>query len=479
MDYIQKVADKHDVTKHVRYDKNVDRLQFVEESHIWKVYTKEGDEFSAHFIISAVGQLHHPKIPKFEASNQFKGESLHTAQFRSKKVELGNFVGKRVAVIGTGASAIQLIPELQKVSKKIHLYQRTPSYIFPKFRFSHMEEKMMQKYPLFRSQVRKFLVWFPDVFLFSAFQSFSWWGVICRQTLTSVCNLNLRCNMKNVRKRDVLIPHYPIGAKRILFSDDFYPAVDKPNVEINSTGINKLNNVGIINLDGSVTEVDTIVYATGFITNPFLYGISVIGRSNKQLWDDEKGAHAYLGVTTSGFPNLFFLYGPNTNTGHASVILFLEEQVKFVLRAIHHVKVNGHKSIEVKSFVEDAFNEEIQKVSKELCFTKVVNSWYLFNGRLINNWIGSVQQYVDRISGINFSKDFEFHGQGDLLDERISSDSEIVGPVGTDRVDLVQNRRKINFNGIFSAVMRIPFYSAMIANQVIQIGMKLMTSKLA
>ena len=285
--------------------------------------------------------------------------------------------------------------------------------------------------------------------------------------------------MKNGRKRDVLIPHYPIGAKRILFSDDFYPAVDKPNVEINSTGINKLNNVGIINLDGSVTEVDTIVYATGFITNPFLYGISVIGRSNKQLWDDEKGAHAYLGVTTSGFPNLFFLYGPNTNTGHSSVILFLEEQVKFVLRAIHHVKVNGHKSIEVKSFVEDAFNEEIQKVSKELCFTKVVNSWYLFNGRLINNWIGSVQQYVDRISGINFSKDFEFHGQGDLLDERISSDSEIVGPVGTDRVDLVQNRRKINFNGIFSAVMRIPFYSAMIANQVIQIGMKLMTSKLA
>ena len=133
----------------------------------------------------------------------------------------------------------------------------------------------------------------------------------------------------------------------------------------------------------------------------------------------------------------------------------------------------------MKSFVEDAFNEEIQKVSKELCFTKVVNSWYLFNGRLINNWIGSVQQYVDRISGINFSKDFEFHGQGDLLDERISSDSEIVGPVGTDRVDLVQNRRKINFNGIFSAVMRIPFYSAMIANQVIQIGMKLMTSKLA
>lgn len=265
-----------------------------------------------------------------------------------------------------------------------------------------------------------------------------------------LCYLNLRLNVKDAEKKDKFMPRYPVGAKRTLFSNDFYPAIDQPNVQINTVGIKGIYEKGIINSDNSSTEVDTIIYATGFISNPFLYDMTVIGRSSKELWKEDKGAHAYLGVATRGFPNLFFLYGPNTNVGHTSILLFLEEQTKFVLRAMQHVKSNYHKAIEVKRAVEDTFNDEIDKVSKELSFTKIKTSWYLFNERLVNNWIGSFSEYKDSLCAINFSKEFELHGED-------SEGYSMLVNCGTGPND--GERGNSSFGMMFGMLIMIPTYA--------------------
>ena len=462
LDYIRSVANKYKIAQHISYKKTVDRLKYDEFAHIWNVHTSEGQHYKARFVISAVGQLHHPKIPKIAGCEKFNGDSIHTAQFGLKKIE--NFVGKRVAVVGTGASAIQLIPPLQKVCTKVNLYQRTPSYILPKIGFSKIEEHIIAKYPCIRNLARDFLQQYAEI-LFSAIRGKSW----AQKFLKKTCCLNLESKVRSAEKRKTLMPDYPIGTKRTLLSDEFYPAVDQSNVFIHSMGIKGIYDDGIINSDDSLTEVDEIIYATGFITNSFLHGISVIGRSNKELWKDEQGAHAFWGVMTTGFPNMFFLYGPNTNTGHASVIDFLEEQAEFVLRAMQHVKNNNHKSIEVKASVENKFNERVQKVSKDLTFAKLENSNYMHNGRLINNWIGTVGEYKAGLASIDFSEDFIIHGKDDsenygvLLDMKRGSKPESL-----------QTHTKAEFCAVASnALMRIPVYSIMIASQIIRTAVRL------
>ena len=466
LDYIREVADKHKVTKHICYSQTVSGLKYNEEAHNWSIHTMEGGEYTARFVISAVGQLHHPSIPKFAGCSEFQGESLHTAQFGSKKLD--HFIGKRVAVIGSGASAIQLVPELQKVCDQVHLYQRTPSYVLPKLGLSSVEEMILGSHRILRNVGRAFVSWVSELLIFSAISG----KAFATLSLQILFNLNLSCNVNDAKKRESLKPHYPIGAKRILVSAAFYPAMDQPNVQINSIGIKGMTKGGIINLDDSHTEVDTIVYATGFITNPFLYKISVIGKSNKELWKDGKGDRAYLGVATSGFPNLFFLYGPNTNTGHSSVILFVEEQIAFILRAMHYVKNTRHKSIEVKEYVEGAFNEDIQKGGKELSFTKVKNSWYLQNEKLVNNWTSTYPNYRKSLSDINISKQFDLDGN-----DPDGSGILINFSIGANEVE--RTRGVINtLHGLLETIVRIPVFAMLLASQGIRVILTLVRSKI-
>lgn len=476
LQYIRKVAGKYGILEHIRFGKKVESMSFVEDKDVWEVTVKNTDtdttdtdegaatvasmpqqvqqQYRAKIVVTAVGQLHHPNIPHFEGADKFTGEILHTAQFRKRAKELKDFEGKNVAIIGSGASAIQILPELQKVCKEVHLYQRTPSHILPKLTLSRIPEMIVTSIPFLRTMYRGYLEFVSEILLYKAVQGYR----LAQLVIKFLCSMNMRLHVKSTKQhsemRNSLTPSYPPGARRLLMSMDFYPAVVQPNVSVNVSGIKRVEKDGILDCNSSLTKVDVIVYATGFITNPFLFGMNVMGRSKKQLWryagadtstpgvggaagidassnnrgdrdgEHPRAAHAYLGMATRGFPNLFFMYGPNTNSGHTSVLLFLEEQAKFITRALQFMKDNNCKSIEVKEDVEDAFNREVSERSKGLSFTQIRNSWYLVNGRNVNNWVGSLGEYSERLGSIDILNDFQLHGTNNANADQEASKNE-------------------------------------------------------
>eukprot|EP00979_Chaetoceros_neogracilis_P005140 scaffold896_cov233-Chaetoceros_neogracile.AAC.10 len=361
LQYIQRVADKYDINRHIRFNQTVHCIKYREEEFVWDVLTQDGTLYKSRFVVTAVGQLHHPKIPIFRGVEKFQGSMVHTAKFGSR--QLRDYIDKNVAVIGSGASAVQLIPELQKIG---------------------------------------------EIVLLGAINGTHW----AKALLMAQCFDKMKQNIQDESLQKELTPTYPIGAKRILFSDDFYPALAKKNVHLITKGIKEIDTKKIFIVDSSQVEVDDIVYATGFVTNPFLFGMKVIGRGDKELWKDDQESHAHLGVNTHGFPNLFFLYGPNTNVGHTSILLFLEEQADFVIRSICHLNKKGYQVIEVKKRTEDAFTNEVKDRSEALPFTKVKESWYLSSrGRNTNNWVGSFREYKSRLENLNLSEDFVVDGE--------------------------------------------------------------------
>lgn len=302
-----------------------------------------------------------------------------------------------------------MIPELQKVCKNVYVFQRTPNFIAPKLSLNPTLQKIINTFTFLKWLYRRvYLEQIGEIVLLGAINGTHW----AKALLMAQCFDNMKQNIQDESLQKELTPTYPIGAKRILFSDDFYPALAKKNVHLITKGIKEIDTKKIFIVDSSQVEVDDIVYATGFVTNPFLYGMKVIGRGDKELWKDDQESHAHLGVNTHGFPNLFFLYGPNTNVGHTSILLFLEEQADFVIRSICHLNKKGYQVIEVKKRTEDAFTNEIKDRSEALPFTKVKESWYLSSrGRNTNNWVGSFREYKSRLENLNLSEDFVVDGE--------------------------------------------------------------------
>ena len=215
-----------------------------------------------------------------------------------------------------------------------------------------------------------------------------------------MANSNLRKQIKDPEMRKRLTPDYPIGAKRILFADDYYPSLTRENVELVASGVEAMTANGVTASGGTQTECDVVVFATGFYTNPFLLGMDVKGRNGARLsdhWAD--GAYAYKGTLTAGFPNLFFLYGPNTNTGSGSIIFFLERQVRYILQLIGAAK---GAPIEVKAEAEADYVDEMQRRLSTLAWVKIENSWYKDGEKIPNNWPGGMREFGKRLAKPNF-----------------------------------------------------------------------------
>ena len=318
---------------------------------------------------------------------------------------MSDYAGKRVAVIGSGASATQIVPKLQTVCRHVHVYQRTPSYVMFKLvsaNFGHFQEKIVGWFPVVRRLYRKFLCAVGEKALFRAFRDGpgSWHEKLFR----GCCALNLWLAIRDPVLRAKLTPSYPFGAKRTLFSNDYYPAVAQNNVSLTTCGIDRIDETCVIDRNGKHVPVDTIVYATGF-NSQILQDVTVTGRSGQSLW--KKGrCHAYLGVATHGFPNLFFLWGPNTNLGHNSVLLMIEEQVDFVVRALDYMDQHAKSSLEVDRDLENQFVQEIDERTSMLPFSKVSKSWYLTEGKNHSVWVGDVDEYRQRLQNVVLSSAF-------------------------------------------------------------------------
>jgi cation diffusion facilitator CzcD-associated flavoprotein CzcO len=402
LDYLRCMADTHNITPHIRYGKHVVHAQF--DRNQWRIKTKDGSLYLCQFMVSAVGQLHHPHVPDIQGgAGLFQGHSFHTAQW-DHSVETQ---GKRIGIVGSAASAVQAIPELVRVASHLEVYQRSPNYVCPRLvgEYSPWIRRVVNTFPVLHRMYRWSLWCLGEYLILPAIQGHVFQSVV----LKAICTLNLMWNIRDTKLREILTPNYPVCAKRMLFSSNYYPALMRDNVCVNTKGIKRIDATGISDMADNHTPLDIIVYATGFRANQLLCDMKIIGRNDltlEETWSDR--AHAYLGVATHGFPNFFFLYGPNTNLGHSSVLLMIEPQVELIIRAFNYMKEKGTAVIEVQKSVEEAFVKEVDRRAQQLAFTKVDSSWYLVNGKLSCNWIGGVAEYERRMKAVDWGQEFEF-----------------------------------------------------------------------
>ncbi|MFC9472241.1 flavin-containing monooxygenase [Nocardia sp. NPDC056952] len=380
LDYIRHVAEKYDVRRHIRFGTEVLGAAFDDATGKWTVRLGGGDTVVVDVLVSAVGQLSRPSVPAIAGRDSFAGASFHSAEW-DHEVDL---TGKRVAVIGTGASAIQFVPEVQRQAEKLTLFQRTAPYIIPRpdREFSTRHHRVFEKLPVTELAERG-----------------TWYGVVEGLSVAWVYSKPLSAAIKAVSKWHMrrqtkakpglfekVWPDYPVGCKRILFSDNYLPALTEPNVEVTTERIAEITSSGVRTADGRDHEVDVIIWGTGFTSTEFLAPMTITGAQGRELtqeWDS--GAHAYYGMTVPRFPNLFIMYGPNTNTGGGSIIYFLEAQAKYLGDYVAHLAASG-RALTVRPDVEQAYDERIQAQLGGSVWSRC-SSWYRqADGRITTNW---------------------------------------------------------------------------------------------
>lgn len=380
--YIKKCTEKYDLTNHLRFNQQVTDAQFDETSGVWTVTSANGDHFQARSVIAATGQLNAPAIPAIQGLDSFEGKLFHSARWDHDYP----LDGKRVAVIGTGASAIQFVPKIVDKVKSLALFQRSGAWVIDKpdrpfraieqefFRRVHLGDRLYRDLIYAKNEVRA-LAFTRFDWLLNAFSMRSQWL--------------MRKHIADTDKRRRLKPNYKIGCKRILLSNDWYPAIAKPNLDLITDGIERVEKNSVITRNGERHEVDAIILATGFKATDFLTHMQVTGRNKLDLnktW--EGGAEAYKGTSIAGFPNFFLLYGPNTNLAHNSILFMLESQYRYVLAHMKKLKKDKLRFLDVKPDRQAAFNRKMQQQLKSSVWTKC-HSWYTNDsGKITNNWPG-------------------------------------------------------------------------------------------
>lgn len=388
LEYIGNTARKHGVVEHIRFGSELRAADYYAATGTWLLTLGNGSVLSAQFLVSAVGQLHLPQVPQIPGSELFPGPRFHSANW-DHTVDLR---GKTVAVIGNAASAVQFVPVVAEQAGQLLVFQRSANWVSQKRdrRYTEREKKLLRLFPFAKRLARLRIYLRNELFIYPAFKGsrFNKW------LLTMACMSYLNKTVTDEALRQKLIPDYPVGGKRILVVAGYYEALMRDNVALVTEPIDAIDERGIRTRDGQHHPCDVIIYGTGFVTNPFLAGIRVTGRSGKALaehWSD--GAKAYLGITTHEFPNLFFMYGPNTNLGHNSILLMAEAQANYILQAMNAVARRRASTLEVREDVEERYNQAIQARLQDMVWNSVADSWYKSGGRITNNWPGSAGEY--------------------------------------------------------------------------------------
>ena len=399
LEYLKLVTKKYDLYQHVRFQEEMSAAVWHEEKGCWEVKTKSGRTYLSRVLIPAIGQLHHPAIPNFEGEELFEGPSWHSARW-DHSIDLAN---KTVGVVGNAASAVQFIPEIAKTAAKVVIFQRSPNWMIPKQDRAYMawEKQILRRFPILLRWYRKFLGFRAGVwYLIMKTKGRGFMRAFGRQ----YCFWTMRKHIKDPQLRKKLTPDFPFGAKRILLSDTYYAALARPNVDLVTHSIQSIRPSGILTANNSMHQLDVLIYATGFIANPFLLNLHIQGRDGitiKEHWKDQH--HNYLGITTHKFPNLFMMNGPNTNLGHNSVIIMFEAQAKYIAQCVDHLLKRDGKSMEVREEEVHTYYTAIQARLKQLIWSEVDKSWYKSaNGHIANNYPGRTMEYKRCTKKVNF-----------------------------------------------------------------------------
>lgn len=388
--YLEHCADKYDVRDHIRFNTGIESATFDEVAGDWEVRTSTGETVRFDVLVTACGQLRIPSYPGIPGLEDFTGAQFHSARWDHSF----DVTGKRVAVVGTGASAIQIIPGIVDKVARLDVFQRTAPYVLRKrHRPYHPWERRMYEVVGPLQTARRAGFWFFIEALIAGFTYARWLMLPAR----AIHEFQLRTQVRDPKLRRKLRPDYAMGCKRLGVSSEFYPALSRPNVEVVTEAIERVTPAGIVTADGVEREVDAIVLATGFRANDFIAPMAITGRGGRTLndaWSD--GAEAYLGMTVSGFPNLFLLYGPNTNLGSGSIIHMLESQFHYIERAIALLGERRARFLDVRAEVQERFNKEVQQRLVDSVWSSCA-SWYRTpSGRVVNNWPGFMSEYRRR-----------------------------------------------------------------------------------
>jgi cation diffusion facilitator CzcD-associated flavoprotein CzcO len=390
LEYLRGVTDKYGLRRHIRFGARVERAHWDDAECRWHVFTQSGDEYVAQFLISGAGALHIPSVPEIEGLDTFAGPAFHSAAWDAD-VDL---TGKRVAVIGTGASAIQIVPQIIDQVAELQLYQRTPPWVFPRPNqlISPRLQQVFRRVPGVRAVLRAAIYWFLEATAF---------GLTRRPGLLRVYEVmgkwNIRRAISDPQLRRKLTPDYRAGCKRILYSTNYYQALANPKSGVICDRITRITPGGVVTADGTERNVDVIVFATGFhVTDSYTY-VDIKGAGGEDLVDrwNAEGVSAHRGVTVAGMPNLFFLLGPNTGLGHTSVVFMIESQIRYAAQAIAAVERAGAAALMPHRAAQDRFNDELQHdLERSVWNTGGCRSWYLDehgNNRVL--WGGFTWQY--------------------------------------------------------------------------------------
>ena len=380
--YIDHCAHKYGVAEHIRFGHTVQQADFDEATGRWTVRLDNGDTVSSRFLVAATGQLSLPADPTLPGLESFNGKVFHSARWDHDY----NLRGRRVAVIGTGASAIQFVPQIAAQVAQLHVLQRSAPYVLPKpdRPYTPLEKYLYRHFPamLVASRSRQYAYHEARVLPMTK-------GIGVNM-IEKAWEHYLRTQIDDDHLRTILRPDYAIGCKRVLISNDWYDTLNRPNVEVIPAGLSEIRPHGILAANGAERDVDTIIFGTGFATNDFLAPIRITGRHSRELhqvWSERGGADAFKGISVPQFPNLFLLYGPNTNLGHNSIIYMLESQTEYVLEALRHAASHGVKWLEVRPEAHAEFNDDLQRQMKNTVWQAGCDSWYVTDaGKNTNNW---------------------------------------------------------------------------------------------
>ncbi len=403
LDYLNGVARDHGVDRLIAGSSTVTTCSWDDDARRWTVTTAEGASHEADALVLATGQLHQPSYPRIEGAEHFAGHSFHSAAWDHRY----DLHGKRVAVIGTGASAVQFVPEVAERAERLTVFQRTGNWFLPRRNRAYPRalKALVQHVPGLQSARRLYMFLYCEL-LTQAIRR--------PRTLGRLAGLRsaafMRMQLRDRELRDKVWPDYTFGCKRVLFSSYFLSTLARPDVDLVTDGITEIRAEGVVTADGRLHEADCLIYGTGFRTNDFMFPMEITGAQGRNLRDEwAGGAHAHLGITVPGFPSMFVMYGPNTNTSGGSIIFYLELQARYVRQALQQLQARGADAIEVRRDVEEASDREVQERFKGTAWTRC-DSWYRDDsGRIVANWPGSMRQYEEQTRELDPAQ-FEFIG---------------------------------------------------------------------
>jgi cyclohexanone monooxygenase len=395
--YLHHCVEKYGLRPHIRLSTEITALHWDEGPALWRLEAADGRRFEARAVVSACGLFNQPAFPDLPGLESFRGAKFHSSEW-DHDYDLG---GKRVAVIGTGCSAAQFVPEIVGKVGRLAMFLRTPQYIMPKIEknFSDAERQAYRRFPLKRAWERlNTYVSFERRF---GVQTSAKMNAAAEQTALAF----LAREVTDPGKRQKLTPNYRFGCKRTIQSNAYYKALDRDNVEIIRAEIERVVPDGIVTADGQHHALDAIIYGTGFRPSDYLSFMRVTGRDGRHLREAwREGPQAYLGITVSGFPNFFMLYGPNTNTA-TSIIFMIENQIGYVLRCIRRLR--RVRFMDVRRDVQAAFNDELQRILGSTAWGSGCQNYFRHAaGRIVTQWPKPSRTYrwlTRRVRGGDFT----------------------------------------------------------------------------